>query len=317
MVSNYLFKSAAKWLVVGALLGTGLAMAQAEPNMNQIYATAQAGNVDEAQVMIQQVLVSHPKSAKAFFVQAELYSRQGKLDRARDSLAMAEKFSPGLAFAKPKAVQALRAQLAPKAAAKNGGGTPLNYAVAPSQAPSSSAWLVPLLLAGGVIVGGYFIFRKRNPAPYPQQTDYTNPSGLSGPQNFGGGVGGGGGAQQPAYPQAAYPPQGYPQPGYPQPQQAGSGLGGRIMGGVATGLAVGAGVMAAEAIGRNLMGGHNNAAGDQSDKRGNSDYQPSNNNSNSNPDMGGAGFGINDTSSWDDGGGADAGGGGGGSDWDN
>jgi hypothetical protein len=30
---------------------------------------------------------------------------------------------------------------------------------------------------------------------------------------------------------------------------------GRIMGGVATGLAVGAGVMAAEAIGRNLMGG--------------------------------------------------------------
>jgi hypothetical protein len=32
------------------------------------------------------------------------------------------------------------------------------------------------------------------------------------------------------------------------------------MGGVATGLAVGAGVMAAEAVGRNLMGSHNTPA---------------------------------------------------------
>jgi hypothetical protein len=34
----------------------------------------------------------------------------------------------------------------------------------------------------------------------------------------------------------------------------------------------------------------------------------------SNPDMGGQNFGVNDASSWDDGGSADAGGGG---DWDN
>jgi hypothetical protein len=80
------------------------------------------------------------------------------------------------------------------------------------------------------------------------------------------------------------------------------------MGGVATGLAVGAGVMAAEAIGRNLMGGHNTAA-TQSDSLGNNNFEPIT----TNTDMGGSNFGVNDTS-WDDGGGVDAGGGG---DWDN
>jgi hypothetical protein len=105
--------------------------------------------------------------------------------------------------------------------------------------------------------------------------------------------------------QAAYPQQGYPQ-GYGQP--AGSGLGGRIMGGVATGLAVGAGVMAAEAIGRNLMGNHNAGTNVNEAAPGGS-YEPVN----TNADMGGNNFGMNDTA-WDDGGSADAGGGG---DWDN
>jgi tetratricopeptide (TPR) repeat protein len=289
MVPKSLFQMVAKWLVIGALLGTGFAMAQAEPNMNQIYSTAQAGKLDDAQTMIQQVLVSHPKSAKAYFVQAELYSRQGKLDRARDSLATAEKFSPGLAFAKPDAVQALRSQLVGKPAAKHVASPSVSYAVPQSPAKSSSSWVLPLLLAGCVIVGGYFIFRRRNPEPYAQQPVYANQSGLNGPQNFGMVAGG----MQPAY-----------------PQQGGTGLGGRIMGGVATGLAVGAGVVAAEAIGRNLMGGYNSAPADQLDNLSSNDYQPINNN----PDMGGAGFGIKDTSSWDDGGGADMGGGG---DWDN
>jgi hypothetical protein len=96
------------------------------------------------------------------------------------------------------------------------------------------------------------------------------------------------------------------QPPYGQP--TGSGLGGRIMGGVATGLAVGAGVMAAEAIGRNLMGSHS-APTPTADSLANNDFQAIDRN----PDMGGQDFGINDTSSWDDGSSADAGGG----DWDN
>jgi len=79
------------------------------------------------------------------------------------------------------------------------------------------------------------------------------------------------------------------------------------MGGVATGLAVGAGVMAAEAIGRNLMGSHNTNTA-PADSWGNNVAPPSNN-----YDMGGQDFGVNDASSWDDSGG----GGGGGGDWDN
>jgi hypothetical protein len=90
-------------------------------------------------------------------------------------------------------------------------------------------------------------------------------------------------------------------------------LGGKIMGGVATGLAVGAGVMAAQDIGRNLMDSHNtnNATSDASNDRGNNVAPQSNNH-----DMGGQDFGVNDTTSWDDAGAAgfDAAGG---SDWDN
>jgi hypothetical protein len=313
---QYLFatRQVLKWLLVASLLSFGFAMAQSEPTLNQVYATAQAGKLDQAQVMIQQVLISHPNSAKAYFVRSELYARQGDLPRASESLVTAEKLAPGLPFAKPEAVQALRAQLAAKklSAASSGSTThvvtPMAVAAAPeSPAPSSASWVLPLVLAGGVIGLGYFLFRKKKPAQNFQQPGLVNQGGLSGPQTFGSTIGGA------PYGQPAYANQGVMnggmQPQYGQP--TGSGLGGRIMGGVATGLAVGAGVMAAEAIGRNLMGGHNTPApAAAADGLANNNFQSID----ANPDMGGAGFGINDTSSWDDGGSVDIGGGG---DWDN
>ncbi|MES2952529.1 MAG: tetratricopeptide repeat protein [Pseudomonadota bacterium] len=299
-----------QWLVLATMLSCGVAMAQTEPTLNQVYATAQAGKLDQAQVMIQQVLVGHPNSAKAHFVRAELYARQGDLARARESLATADKLSPGLAFAKPEAVQALRAQLlaknGPKLAANSGttgnsgnGVMPHRAAIpdtgdyaAPAQPSRSSSfsWGMPLLLGGVAIAVGYFIFRRRAPAA-PQQTAYGSQGGLGGPQAFG--MEGGAGAPQPGYPTAG---------GFPQ--QPGSGLGGRIMGGVATGLAVGAGVMAAEAIARNLGGHNNNTESGRNDHALDNGHQPI---PDSNLDMGGADFGINDGASWDDGGG----------DWDN
>lgn len=283
MKSTSFLQRLAKWVLVASLLNlgfhAGMAMAQTEPSMKDVYATAQAGRMEEAQLQIQQVLISHPNSAKAYFVQAELYARQGKLDRAQESLAKAQKYAPGLAFAKPEAVQALRAQISGKSA-HTGTATPV-----PPAAPSPTSWALPLLLAGGVMVAGYFFFRRRNAStPVASPMGYANANGLSGPQNFGANGGG------------------YPQQGYPQ--QGGTGLGGKVMGGLAAGLAVGAGVMAAEAIGRNLMGGQHSASPDHSSQR---DSLPIE----SNPDMGGANFGINDSSSWDDGGGA------GGGDWDN
>jgi hypothetical protein len=307
-------RRAALGLLVFAWLTVGSAMAQSEPTLNQVYATAQEGKLDQAQLMIQQVLVGHPQSAKAHFVRAELFARQGKLENALESLATADRLSPGLAFAKPAAVQALRGQLAvksPRQTAPDRGA-----AAAPATAParqsigaaaptapavsSSPSWLMPLLLVAGVLTAGYFVLRRRVAQPTAQQPDYATPSSdLSGPQSFGMG-GAGVGAMQPAYPQ---------QGAYAQsPQGTGTGMGGRIMGGVATGLAVGAGVMAAQAIGRTLMGDHN-TTGSQLDNGSRTDHQPI---ADSNPDMGGTDFGVNDASSWDEGGGSDGGG-----DWDN
>src|SRR6202045_4402730 len=83
----------------------------ADPTMNQIYEAAAGGHLDQAQQMITQVLADHPNSAKAHYVQAELYAREGKTGPARTELATAEQLKPGLPFANPRAVQELKAQL--------------------------------------------------------------------------------------------------------------------------------------------------------------------------------------------------------------
>ena len=313
MKFNFFLQRAAKWLLLAFLLNFGLAMAQTEPTLTQVYAAAQAGKLDQAQVMMQQVLVSHPQSAKAHFVQSELFARQGNLGRARESLATAEKLTPGLAFAKPESVKVLRAQLEAKNPAVSKSVSPAQYT--PAAAPASStSWGLPLLLAGGVIVAGYFIFRRRTPAPFSQQPTYANQDGLHSPQNFGSGNAPNGPSAY-ANSGAMNGPQTFGMGNgamqQPNAQPMGGGMGGRIMGGVATGLAVGAGVMAAEAIGRNLMGSHNSAApAGASNNVTHNDFQAIE----PNPDMGGQNFGVNDTNSWDDGGSIDAGAGG---DWDN
>jgi hypothetical protein len=163
-----------------------------------------------------------------------------------------------------------------------------------------------LLLTAGVMAFGYFFFRRKTAqtfnAPAPGASLYGNPAqngnGLSGPQGFG---------ANPAPGQPGYVQPGYGQPAYGQP--AAPGMGSRIMGGVATGLAVGAGVMAAQAIAKSFNGEHDNA-NKSTDSSGNN-LQPVANNY----DMGGQNMGLNDTSGgWDDGGSvADSGGGG---DWD-
>jgi hypothetical protein len=181
-----LVQRAGKWLVVASLLAFGFAMAQPEPSLNQVYATAQAGKLDEAQVMSQQVLISHHHSSTAHFVRAELFARQGNLKLAREALATAEELSPGLAFAKPDAVQALRAQLTAKSTPKSVNTAPVSYA-APANTASSSSWTLPLLLAGGVMVAGYFIFRRRNPLDGSDKNDYQaiNDNPDRGGANFG------------------------------------------------------------------------------------------------------------------------------------
>ena len=300
-----------KWLAIAAMLSFGLAFAQSEPTLNQVYDAAQSGKMDQAQTMIQQVLVAHPNSAKAHFVQAELFARQGLNNRAGDMLATAEKLAPGLPFAKPEAVQSLRAKISARPvqqASGNGNSSPshINSSASQSAPASSFSWGMPLLLAGGVMLIGYLIFRRKDSAvefhPQPAGQSFSNQvpasgpapmtNGLSGPQTFGMG-----GATAPA-------------PAYGQPaSQPASGMGSNIASGLVTGLAVGAGVMAAQAIGKSLMGsntGSHDTSTRLADNNSNG-FEPIADNS-----MGGQNFGVNDTGSWDDGGSADVGGG----DWD-
>lgn len=279
-----------KWALVMGMLAGSVAWAQQEPSLNDIYATAQAGKLEQAQVMVQQVLVSHPNSAKAHYVRSELYARQGQLASARESLAKAEKLAPGLPFAKAEAVQALRSQLSGSQASAVVAHANAAPVVDSSPASSSSGgWMLPVLLAGGVIAMAFFVFRRRTPDVQVLQPAYGGSmgGGLNGPQSFGNPT------PNPYGPQQYGPPY-----GATYGQAPGSGLGGKIMGGVATGLAVGAGVMAAEAIGRNLMGGHDAVRDSSNFSNPVSDNSVSGNDLNR--DMGGAEFGINDSTTWDD-----------------
>ena len=303
-------------------------MAQAEPTMNQIYQAAQSGKLEEAQVMVQQVLISHPNSAKAHYVQAELFARQGLANRGRDALVQADKLAPGLPFAKPEAVQALRAQLAskPGAAANKEPANKAFGALQPAApvAPSSFPLGLGLALGGAAIAVVIWLLRKK-PAPVQAPVSaYAGPAGMPGAANIGSGLNGpqtfgtaataapgyGPAYGQPGYGQPGYGQQPYGQPGAGQP--TGSGIGGKVAGGLAAGLAVGAGVMAAQAIGRSFSG--NNEQQPAQPNHFNDNLGGSGQPLQGNTDMGGQNFGINDPSAWDDAGGSsDAGGGG---DWD-
>jgi hypothetical protein len=329
MTNRFKSRSVSKWLAIAVLtgaigLGLGLstsAMAQAEPTLNQVYEAANSGKLEQAQVMMQQVLVAHPNSAKAHFVQAELFAKQGKMDKAREALASAEKIAPGLPFAKADSVQNLRTQLSGKGGSNsNNGNSNANFsravtAAAPAAPTSSFPWGMALALGGAAIGVGIYMSRKKaatSPgAPGYGMSPGQQGGGLNGPQNFGMGANPNGGMPQQAYGQQP----GYGQQGYGQPAaQPGMGLGGKVVGGLAAGLAVGAGVMAAQAIGKSLMGGDEHPKNDNAhpvaDNSGGNNYQPFTGNN----DLGGQNFGVADSGSWDDSSSvADSGGGG---DWD-
>jgi clan AA aspartic protease (TIGR02281 family) len=122
------------------------------PTVDQIYLAEQAGRADEAQRMIAQVLAARPNSAKAHYVQAEVYARAGKLNLARNELAKAEQLDPGMTFAKPRAIAELKAQLA----ARSGSGS---NSTLPENAAASHSSEVRVLLAsnGGVLLAPVII----------------------------------------------------------------------------------------------------------------------------------------------------------------
>ena len=79
--------------------------------MKQIYEAATTGHLDQAQEMITRVLVNHPKSAKAHWVQAEVYAKANKTNMARSEVLEAERLNPGLTEISAKAVRQLKTEL--------------------------------------------------------------------------------------------------------------------------------------------------------------------------------------------------------------
>lgn len=98
-------------LPLAAQAKTGDAQAAKVPTIQQIYEAASQGRMDAANTMIEKVLKSHPRSAKAHFVHSELLAMQDRLDDAREALARARKLSPGLEFAKAESIAKLERKL--------------------------------------------------------------------------------------------------------------------------------------------------------------------------------------------------------------
>lgn len=268
-------------LLIAAILSVGVGfaalpvLADPLPTIDQIYQAEEAGHHDQAQQMISQVLKERPDSAKAHFVQSELFAKAGYLSQARAELSAAERLDPSEKFAKPQALTELKSQLGV------GRRTSAPQAMTvPARAEVHFPWGTVLILA--VVVGILvLLFRRRS---YPQYPAAGGP-GVGGAPGYGPPGGGGYG------------------PGYgPAP---GGGIGSGIAGGLASGLAVGAGVVAGEELAHHFLDGGSRREGGGIVPSADA-AQPD-----ANSDMGGNDFGVNDPGSWDDGGG----GGGGGDDW--
>ncbi len=259
--------------IIVLLLGTLAFGEEALPSVHQIYQTVQAGQLDKAHSMIDQVLKAHPNSAKAHFVDAEILARQGDMAAAKAELATAEKLDPALSFAKPKTVAELKAHL-------NGGNHSEKTGSSDQQVGSGSdeekpfPWMMLVIVVGAVAVI-VMLFKSRsrnNQAAYP-------PSQRSPRDNdpYNNGMGNN---------------------GYPQQQPTGGGLGSTIMGGLAGGVAAGAGIVAGEALMHHFMDDEKPAESSHSEN--NSSYTPEPDSSSWSDD---SDFGVSGGDSWGDSGG--------------
>src|ERR1700690_2153765 len=165
---------AAAALSIGATfaLGPPCFAQAADPTMDQIYEVARAGRLDEAQQMITQVLAHHPSSAKAHFVQAELYAREGKTSLARAELGTAERLNPGLTEFKPRAVEELKSQLGQST-------RPTGSQIISMPARSEAHFPWGGLFIGLIVVGLLMmLFRRRT--PYNQYPAAGGPGSVAG-----------------------------------------------------------------------------------------------------------------------------------------
>lgn len=258
----------------------------AEPSLHQVYQAAEAGKLGAAQTMMQEVLSAHPNSAKAHFVEAELLVKQGQLKKAEAELATAERLAPGLPFATPQAVQNLRAQLGLPGAARAHQAPPLPALQQPAQ-EAPRPWGMVLIGLGLIafIVFAARLMSRRNALP-------VSGAGQAPGSAFGSGYNGA-------------PMQPYGAGGMGAAASPGSGMGSQIIGGLATGAAVGVGVAAGEALMHRFLDGKGQQANSPNASPLANELSPALDDPRLD-DLGGSDFGVSDAGSWDDGSSADS-----------
>lgn len=235
------------------------------PSIHDIYTTAKAGQIDQAQTMVDKVLAAKPKSSKAHFVKAELCASQSDMNCVRSELATAKRIDPGLAFASPAAVKKLE-----NTAAGITTSQPLE-----TRAASNFPWNW-LLIGLGIVALLWWLVSIANRRA--ARTDY--------PVYQGG----------PISPTVPGPGMSGMSPGYGMPMQTG-GFGSSLGKSLATGAALGAGMIAGEAIAGSLFHhGQSSAAPDISTNPLDSNMS----------DLGGSDFGISGGDSWDSNSGLDS-----------
>ena len=153
------------------MLGVTTSWAAQVPTIQEVYAAAKSGHLDQAQRMMEQVLAAHPDSAKAHFVEAEILAAAHRYAQARSELNKAQQLEPGLPFESAQTVQALQARIAQGLHGQAGGtGIP---------------WMLILLGVAGLILLVVVARALLTPKPLPM-----NYNGGLPPNNMSGTVGG-------------------------------------------------------------------------------------------------------------------------------
>jgi hypothetical protein len=201
------------------------AYAQAQATPQQLQSMIAAGQEQAALKQLNNVLQTHPNSGVAWYLVAEAQDASGNESAASSALAKADQLAPGLPFANPQKVTALREHIA---------ATP---AMHHEQHGGISPFIIIIALA--LLFIGLRTFFRRRPMPGMFYQSRFRGGPMDAPP--GGPYGPGGGSYGPGV-----------GPSY------GAGPGG-LGSSILTGLAAGAGFAAGERIVDNLMGRPNDA----------------------------------------------------------
>ena len=283
---RFSFSHALRW--ASALLLTLLCTwALALPSPKDITAAVEAGDLPHAESMLQEVLQAKPDSAKAHYELGEVLARAKRYDEALAQLNKARAIDPTLKFASSteKFQQTLDKVSAAAAQSKAVQQTQTQSAAiaqaAPAAAPAEVSFPTGYVVGGLILLVLLIVLIRRSQAPQAMPTNAYAPG-------------------RPAYaPAGGMPAPGYG--GYGAAPQAGSGIGGAVLGGVA-------GLAAGYALSKAMEGDHGAAGEAHRAAPANEGYIPFD--TPQAPDLGS--FDAGSGSGWDA---ADSGGGDSGGDW--